>query len=283
MRPLRSFLNSSILLTSLAVYGCGGDSTVGPSDGDVRDYIAAVATSAGLDAAFHGGFPPAAAGGPVITIGGSGAMITGGSSIRTVSSGTPFTRIIVAVDNVAGYWEITLPAAVTLEEIILTLAQTLPAASFNVDLALAAAAGGVGNYGSEFVQVLNVGTGILQVSVSWNSNADVDLYVVEPAGGEEIYYGDQQSAAGGSLDLDSNAACAGDNVRNENITYPNSALRGTYTVRVNLWADCGAASTDYVVTVRRQNQPPLTYTGTLNAPGVGGDAGAGNVVTTFIF
>ena len=98
----------------------------------------------------------------------------------------------------------------------------------------------------------------MQVSVSWNSNADVDLYVVEPAGGEEIYYGDQQSAAGGSLDLDSNAACSGDNVRNENITYPNSALRGTYTVRVNLWADCGAASTDYVVTIRRQDQPPLT-------------------------
>ena len=152
-----------------------------------------------------------------------------------------------------------------------------------MDLALAAAAGGVGNYGSEFVQVLNVGTGILQVSVSWNSNADVDLYVVEPAGGEEIYYGDQQSSAGGSLDLDSNAACAGDNIRNENITYPNSALRGTYTVRVNLWADCGAASTDYVVTVRRQDQPPLTYTGTLNAPGVGGGSGAGSVVTTFVF
>jgi hypothetical protein len=38
--------------------------------------------------------------------------------------------------------------------------------------------------------------------------------------GEEIYYGDQQAASGGFLDLDSNAACSGDNIRNENITWP---------------------------------------------------------------
>jgi hypothetical protein len=52
-------------------------------------------------------------------------------------------------------------------------------------------------------------------------------------------------------------------------------------VRVNLWDDCGAAVTDYVVTVRRRDQAPLTFSGTLNAPGVGGGSGAGSVVTTF--
>jgi hypothetical protein len=254
-------------------------STIAPPAEDVRDYITTVATSAGIDAVFHESFPPANGSGPVITVGGSGAMITGGSSIRTVSSPTAFTQIIVAVDNVSGYWEITLPTAVTFEEIILTLAQAIPDNTFNVDFALAAAAS-VGNWGSEFVQVLSVGTGVVQVSISWNSDADVDLYVIEP-GGAEIYYGDDVSPNGGRLDLDSNAGCSDDNIRNENITYADSAPGGTYTVKVNHWADCGVASTDYVVTVRRQNQPPLTFTGTLTAPGVGGGAGAGIIVTTF--
>jgi hypothetical protein len=267
-------------MISLAVTGCGGDSTIAPAEEDVRDYITALATSAGVDAAFHSGFPPAEGGGPVIVVSGAGAWITGGSAIRTVSSATAFTRIIVAVDGVDGYWEITLPAPVTAEELVLTLAQSLPE-SFNVDFALAGTAG-VGNWGSELVQVLIVGTGVVQVSVTWNTNADVDLYAVDPAG-EEIYYGDKEAASGGFLDLDSNALCSGDNIRNENITWSESAPTGSYTVRVNLWDDCGAATTDYVVTVRRRNQPPLTFNGTLAAPGVGGGSGAGSIVTTFTY
>jgi hypothetical protein len=185
------------------------------------------------------------------------------------------------VDGVDGYWEITLPSAVTAEEIVLTLAQSLPEGTFNVDFALGVLAG-LGNYGTEFVQVLIVGTGVVQVSVSWNTEADVDLYVVEPLG-FEIYYGEDQSPNGGFLDLDSNAACSSDDVRNENITYPNTAPAGTYTVKVNLWDDCDAPATDYVVTVRRRDQAPLTFTGTLNAPGVGGGAGAGIQVTQFTY
>jgi hypothetical protein len=270
-----------LTLGALVITGCGGDSTIAPPPEDIRDYITDLATSAGIEAVFHSGVPPAAGSGPVITVGGSGAMITGGSSIRTVSSPTAFTRIIVAVDGVDGYWEITLPSAVTAEEIVLTLAQSLPDGTFNVDFALGVLAG-LGNYGTEFVQVLIVGTGVVQVSVSWNTDADVDLYVIEPLG-FEIYYSQDTSPNGGSLDLDSNAACSGDNVRNENITYPNTAPAGTYTVKVNLWDDCEAPTTDYVVTVRRRDQAPLTFTGTLNAPGVGGGAGAGNVVTTFTY
>jgi hypothetical protein len=281
MRPIRSVLTVSMALVSLAVAGCGSDSTIAPPPEDVRDYITALATSVGVEAAFHSGFPPAEGAGPVITVGGSGAMITGGSAIRTVQSATAFTRIIVAVDGVDGYWEVTLPAAVTAEELVLTLAQSLPEVTFNVDFALGGTAG-VGNWGSEFVQVLIVGTGVVQVSVTWNTTADVDLYVVDPLS-EEIYYGDQQAGSGGFLDLDSNAACSGDNIRNENITWPESAPSGTYTVRVNLWDDCGAAVTDYVVTVRRRDQAPLTFNGTLDAPGVGGDAGAGIEVTTFTY
>ena len=103
--------------------------------------------SAGVDAVFHSGFPPAEGPGPVINISGTGAMITGGSAIRTVSSPTAFTSIVVGVEGVLGYWELTLPTAVTAEELILTLSQSIPEATFNVDFALAST-GGVGNFSS---------------------------------------------------------------------------------------------------------------------------------------
>lgn len=279
MRSVRSFLTVSVALGTLAVAGCGSDSTIAPPTEDARDYIAAFATSAGVEAVFHSGFAPAEGSGPVIDISGSGAMITGGSAIRTVSSATEFTRILVAVEGVDGYWEITLPAAVTVEELVLTLSQSIPESTFNLNFALGGT-GGIGNFGSEFVPVTVVGTGVVQVSVTWDTSADVDLYVVDPAT-EEIFYGNTVSASGGELDLDSNAACSGDEKRNENITWGESALSGSYTVRVNLWDACGATSTNYVVTVRRRNQPPVIFTGTLTGAGNGGAGGAGQVVTTF--
>ena len=283
MRTTRSVVLAPIALVALAISSCGGDSTVAPAPVDIRDYITALATSGGIDAVFHSGLPPAAGSGPTVVVDGASAMITGGSSIRGVSSATAFTRIIVAINSVDGYWEITLPVAVTVEELVLTLAQSLPANAFTLRYGVGVT-GGFGAFDSEPITVVVVGTGVLQVSVTWDSNADVDLYVVEPgATGEEIFYGNSTSAAGGQLDLDSNAACAGDNIRNENITWANSAPTGTYTIRVNLWAECATTTTNYVVTLRRQNQPPQTFQGVLNAPGNGGAEGAGVVVTTFTF
>ena len=74
---------------------------------------------------------------------------------------------------------------------------------------------------------------------------------------------------------------AGDNVRNENVTWPNTPPNGTYTVRVNYWDECGAVATNWVVTVRRKNQAPLTFSGQFTGVGTGGGLGAGQVVTSF--
>ncbi len=283
MRTTRSVVFLPVALVALTITSCGGDSTVAPASEDIRDYITALATSGGIDAVFHAGLPPAAGSGPTVIVDGASAMITGGSSIRGVSSATAFTRIIVAINAVDGYWEITLPTAVTVEELVLTLAQTLPANAFTLRYGVGVT-GGFGAFDNEPITVLVVGTGVLQVSVTWDSNADVDLYVVEPgATGEEIYYGNSASNAGGQLDLDSNAACSGDNIRNENITWASSAPSGLYTIRVNLWDECGTTTTNYVVTLRRRNQAPQTFQGVLNAPGNGGAAGAGTVVTTFTY
>jgi len=84
-----------------------------------------------------------------------------------------------------------------------------------------------------------VGEGDVKVSVSWNSETDVDLHAFEP-NGEHIYYGNPKSSSGGQLDLDSNPGCNIDGIQNENIVWPEDmAPNGEYTVKVHMYKDCG--------------------------------------------
>jgi uncharacterized protein YfaP (DUF2135 family) len=46
------------------------------------------------------------------------------------------------------------------------------------------------------VTLTPVGTGDVQVTVTWDADSDLDLHVVEPSG-EEIFYGHPVSATGG--------------------------------------------------------------------------------------
>ncbi|MEQ1857009.1 MAG: hypothetical protein ABL963_11080 [Longimicrobiales bacterium] len=285
MSSIRSLAFVSVALASLVLAACGGgDDGAGPSvDLDIRDFIAALATDGGVDAVFHAGAPPAAGAGPVVALSGSSAMITGGSAIRSLTSTTSFTTVILVITGIDGYWEITLPVAVTTQNIFVTLAQNLPAGTLQLEIATGDA-GGLGAYDVEFVPVLAVGTGNLQVSVSWDVNSDVDLYVVEPGTtGEEIFYGNSTSASGGALDLDSNPDCFIDNVRNENVSWSGTPPSGTYTVRVNLYDACSTTGTNYVVTIRRQGQSPVTYQGALTGVGNGGASGAGDTVAAFVY
>jgi hypothetical protein len=100
-------------------------------------------------------------------------------------------------------------------------------------------------------EVQAVGSGDVQVSLSWDTSTDVDLHVVEPAGGEEIYWANRSSVTGGMLDLDSNAGCSIDGVNNENTTWvTGSPLAGEHIVRVDFWSDCSGIPANYVVTTK---------------------------------
>jgi hypothetical protein len=129
------------------------------------------------------------------------------------------------------------------------------------------------------------GSGQLQVSLSWFADVDLDLHVESPTG-TDIYYANREpSGVGGTLDLDSNPACAFDGVDNENISWgANVPAQGTYTVRVDLWSACAATdSIPFVVTVKRCGHV-TAYTGKF-APGEAdhGSAGSGRVITTVNF
>jgi hypothetical protein len=281
-----SFLRPRVLLAGvvlgagiMAGLSCGGDS--GPSKITIGDYLSGITNAAAtVTAVRSSGSPPTAGAGPTVTVTGAGTVITGGSSQVNVAGSADFTDVYVVVDGVDGFYHLTLPGPVSNVDLLLTVAQHVPVQAFNLSYGVAAS-GAVGSYQSVPIAVVPVGTGEVQVSVSWNAESDVDLHVVEP-GGEEIYYANSTSAAGGSLDLDSNAGCSIDGVKNENITWAN-APSGTYTVRVDYWDSCTVAQSDYVVTIQRKGHPPETFTGSFTGVGDHGGLGDGTQITTFTF
>ena len=81
-------------------------------------------------------------------------------------------------------------------------------------------------------------SGQIQVTLSWNSGADMDLYVYDPSG-YQIYYGDRASPSGGMLDHDARGMCTG-NGPIENVYWSSPRPpSGNYTVEVHYWGDCG--------------------------------------------
>lgn len=151
--------------------------------------------------------------------------------------------------------------------------------------------------------ILRGSRGPVQVTLRWDQAEDLDLYLVEPltdGGTCEIYYGmpgpvpntspipipipPRQCGSKGWLDLDSNPACAIDNVDIENIIYDQSATLtpGTYTVRANYYQSCNSpASVPYEVEVRANGQTRYFCGSFTPSQANGGNQGAGRVITTF--
>lgn len=266
-----------------------------PSDILIENFITGVTDGTGsIAAVLQTGTPPGASGGPSNTVAGFAAMVTGGSTQQTLTGAAAFTRVVVAMPGVDNYYELTLPQAGA-APIILRAAAQLPSMNLGLNYAVGSP-GALGAYSSSTVRVISVGTGDVQVSVSWSDTSDVDLHVLEPSG-EEIYFGHakypETSATGGTLDLDSNAGCsrdddgtlAGTHFSNENIVWPaGQGPSGTYTVRLTYWSSCAvSAPTDWVVTVATAGSTPQIFTGQFTGSGTGGGAGSGILITTFSF
>jgi len=138
----------------------------------------------------------------------------------------------------------------------LVLSANIPGEEFVIIVAIVDDYGKVSAIYELPVSIVEVGTGQLQVSLSWDQANDVDLHLIEPDE-EEIYYGSDYSSNGGVLDLDSNPGCYIDGVQNENITYSDESTReaGTYLVRVDLYDGCDvSAQTNFIVTARLNGQ-----------------------------
>jgi hypothetical protein len=285
----------SVCLLALSVSACGRDSSPLTPSGTSALNVADLATSASTSDAsgvLRDGAPPAERGGPPITVSGNQTVINGGTMAVNVQSASPMSKLFVYItartlglvtdsqSPIGSYFEVTLPALQASTTVLLTFPQEIPLREFDVRFAAADASGAVGPSAGLSTTVALVGTGDVQVTLSWDVDSDVDLHVIDPSG-EEIFYANRQAASRGELDLDSNAACDIDGVRNENITWPvGRAPVGRYTVRVDYWDSCGVARTNYTVRVNAGGTPQIT-TGTFTGSGDQGGVGSGRTVATF--
>ena len=197
------------------------------------------------------------------------SAIPGGSSYVSVASEAPARKILVGMKGQRGYYEVT-PRNDRGNEysFVLLVDQNIALGedetTFNVQVAIVDENEDVSQIWETNVKLMVVGTGALQISLSFDNAKDVDLHLIEPEYLDEyeepvdfyyrhIYYGNPWVASGGMLDLDSNAGCDIDNVNNENITYNDSTAfipAGTYKVYVDMYDNCDpSVATNYVVTV----------------------------------
>jgi hypothetical protein len=104
-------------------------------------------------------------------------------------------------------------------------------------------------------------SGALVVSLWWDTEADLDLHVVD-AYGVEIWAGNINSydrystlpapdagvmGEAGILDFDSNAGCVIDGRCNENVVWAVAAPAGDYVVRVDTFSLCGNSAARWTV------------------------------------
>jgi len=89
-----------------------------------------------------------------------------------------------------------------------------------------------------------LGTGDVQVTLRWNSTADLDLSVVDPTGAQ-IDYENPTSPSGGQLDVDSNFDCAAASSTGvENVFWPSgTAPDGQYVITVTYYDVCEPGGT----------------------------------------
>ena len=171
------------------------------------------------------------------------------------------TAVAIGFAGDVGYW--ILPADVPDSDsptqptfhAVLSFALVLPAKSYDLIVRAVSVPGvfGPAAHVSLDVQQTLPPTGILVVSLWWDTESDLDLHVVD-ANGTEIWAGNLNSydayAAtpttdagawneGGILDFDSNAACVIDGRCNENVVWSATPPAGTYLARVDTFSLCG--------------------------------------------
>jgi hypothetical protein len=264
--------------------GEGGASQAGASAGGAGG----VATSSIAQiegASFFQGTAPTPVGGlaaPTVTA--PVKVINGGTAQYLVTlSGTNLEALLVSITGDNGYYVVPLGADSGQQAVAITLLSGFTGSTLTVGFALRNAAGSVTEWSSNTIEVVTTGTGDVKVSLTFDQDEDLDLYVTDPLGNKIDYtnktvlYND--TGLGAHLDLDSNPMCLIDEVNNENIFWdPGSAPRGDYLVEVNYYQNCSAPSVNYTVTVSI-GTVVSRYTGSF----VAADEKVTRAVTTFAY
>ena len=224
----------ALALAQVVIVGAcnsNGESPTAPTSGEsfrLEDFVAS-ASVGGSQGQLRSGPAPTTGGGPELTVSGNQVVVNGGVTDLNVVAVSPISRIFVTLagenfglttsaSGLGDRYEVDLAAPETSADLLLTFPQNLPIEKFDVFFAAADESGIVGPLTRLTFDVLQVGTGDVQVTLGWDTVADVDLHVIDP-NGDEVYWANRMVPSGGELDLDSNAGCS-EGVSNENITWP---------------------------------------------------------------
>lgn len=248
------------IAAAMALYACEAPAPLGPH-GALNEIITRLSSDDGSTAAtYHTGAAPAAGAAAAPSAPAAGSSVNGGSALIPLSAGSAFTTVVVSIEGVDGYYELSLPTAASASDVVLGIAAVTGEGTLPVRVAVGTD-GAVGAYAAQDLSIHHAGTGDVQISVSWSGASDVDLRVTDPSG-ELIAFANPASASGGKLDLDSNSGCTIDGINSENVVWPaGHAPRGSYHVTVVYYDDCSVARSDYVVTIAMAGHETQVLTG----------------------
>ncbi|MET0795084.1 MAG: hypothetical protein ABW061_26435 [Polyangiaceae bacterium] len=274
---MRSGLYTRRLLgCALLIAGC--------SDGASSD-LALGSRMRVLDAQFvPGATPPAEDGPDVATIELLSTTIWPGYADKPLRGtlGASATSVALALSGDAGYWLLGAgPPADSAPELatfrgVAAFSRALAGGLYTFEVRAADSSGRFGPPSRQTLTALPIApsrgaAGALVVTLTWDSSADVDLHVFDPLQ-NEIFHGSPSSrdpfgdapedASFGMLDVDSNADCAGDELRQEDALWAREPPAGHYSVRVDTKSLCGSAAARWTLSVTLHGTRLVAASGT---------------------
>jgi hypothetical protein len=219
----------------------------------------------------RGAMPAGTPGAPVVaSIDLQTATLWPGETGKALSGalGETATASAIALSGDEGYW--IVPAGVpdfaspTLPSFRATasFATTLTPGPYTFQVRAVDASGHFGPPSSQILTALAgppslgaspSGQEALGVALTWDTESDLDLHVVDPEGNEidhgaPLTFGADGGVAG-ELDFDSNGGCVIDGRRQEDVTWATSPPSGAYRVLVDTASLCGQSIANWTVRV----------------------------------
>lgn len=206
--------------------------------------------------------------------------LPGGSLPVSINFDGDISKIYVGVQDVNGYYEITPSTTKNTANsypIMINVSQNL-SNSFTIRISVLTEDGFTTKVFERTISYHEAGTGDLQVSLAFDNEKDVDLYVVRPDG-LVIYYGNKgpyeyddnyNYVRIWGLDVDSNAGCSIDGINNENVFFPKGyIISGTYQVWVNMYSNCSPHEKETIWTIATTYQGHFINTSSGENPATG--------------
>jgi len=165
----------------------------------------------------------------------------------------PADRILVAAQGYSGYYVLPVEDAASFQASIPVALDSSQGGSnsagqLDLSVAIASGAGAIGAWLNRPIQYQLLSAFAGQVTLSWNSAADLDLKVTTPTGNTVSYAA--RHTDGGTLELDANGMCSKSHLPAERIFWaPGKMLPGRYTVSAEIYDACGTAGADFTAVV----------------------------------